>query len=126
MPQRNERKPKDERKRPSFSDFTFVQYTLSKTEETAFKKWWQENSPDAVVYLAEVVNSGYKFSASWDNSNDCYIATFTCLDERSQNYCLIMSSRSDDFWEAIGINLYKHLVLFSESGYPVKSSNAWG
>lgn len=120
----NGRAPKADK--PSFSDFQFVSYTLSKSEKVAFSKWWEEKASDAFVFVSEVVNSGYKVSLSWDAENDCYIATFTCMEKKSPNYCLVMSSRSDDLWEAIGINLYKHYVLFSESGYPVKTSNSWG
>ena len=126
MPPRNGKSQSGSKPRPNFQDFTFASYTLSKSEKDSFNKWWETHSADVGIYLSEIVNSGYKQSASWDNANDCYIVSFTCLDERSQNYCVILSSRSDDLIEAIGLNIYKHVVLFAESGYPVKTSNSWG
>lgn len=126
MPVRGNGNGKSTEAKPNFSDFQFVQYTLSKSEKDAFEKWWETHYSDAPTLLSEVINSGYKQSSSWDDTNDCYIVTFTCMDKRSGNYCLVMSSRSDDWLEALGINLFKHYVLFIESGYPIKTSNKWG
>jgi len=111
--------------KPRFEDFKFVNSRLTEREKTAFETWKKAHSDDAFILLNEVVNSGKKFTASWDGTNDCYIVSFTCLEKRSPNYCLVLSSRSDDLWDAICMNLFKDYDLF-RGEWPTETKANWG
>lgn len=119
---------KTTKSKPGFNDFQFADIRLSETDKKAFLKWYEENSGDLYIHIAEMVNDGCKLSASWSDANDCYIASFTCLNDKSENYCLVLSSRSDDLFEAIAINIYKHRVMVGDSNpWPTsKTTQVWG
>lgn len=112
--------------KPAFGDYRFVQYQLSVQEKKEFETWWTATHEDAFVLFDELVSSDHKFSASWDANNDCYVANLTCNMKRSPNYCLILQGRSDTLWEAIGILLFKHLVVFKGEDWAVPTTNKWG
>lgn len=112
--------------KPGFADFRFVNSRLTKAESEDFARWWKEHADDAFTLLNEMVGSGYKFSATWDDSNACFIASLTCVESKSPNYCLILSSRSDDLWEAIGLSLFKNYALFPGGEWPTDVKQNWG
>lgn len=105
----------------------FVNINLSKSEKTQFKAWYSENQAELPRLLTAFIAAGYKLSIKWDNENACFIATSTCIDESLNNSGKALSSRSDDWLEAIALNLFKTDVL-SEDGTWESSGkgNSWG
>ncbi len=111
----------------SFDDYAFVDVRIRASDKDAFKTWAQSNANDSVDLLSTLVNSGYKVSVSWSDYQDCYTASFTGQEEKSPNYHLVMTSRSDDLWEAIMIGLYKHFVQCGGEDWPTdRQTNDWG
>lgn len=125
MAGKNGNKPRASSSSGNFSDFKFVNARLSSQAEEAFKKWFDDHAADAWELLASVVINGYKFSGSWDATNDCFIFSLTCRDDSSVNANLVLTSRSDSMWEALGLCLFKHLVLWPE-GWPEQQRQNWG
>lgn len=105
----------------------FVNINLSKAEKTQFKSWYSENQAALPELMTRFIAAGYKLSLKWDNENDCFIATSTCTDETMENGGKALSSRSDDWLEAIALNLFKTDVI-SEDGVWEHSGkgNSWG
>lgn len=127
MPRDNRRKKSSRQKSSFASDYAFVDVRISKADRAAFDKWAAETANDAIDLLASLANSGYKISVSWSDYNDCYTASFTGQEENGPNYHLVMTSRSDDMWEALMIGLYKHYVQCRGEDWPTdKQENDWG
>jgi hypothetical protein len=105
----------------------FVNINLSKAEKTQFKSWFTENEAELPRLLSVFIAAGYKTSLKWDNENDCFIATATCVDESLENSGKALSSRSDNWLEALALNYFKTDVL-SEKGVWESSGrgNSWG
>jgi len=105
----------------------FVNINLSKQEKTQFKSWYTEIQAELPRLVAVFIAAGYKQSIKWDNENDCFIATATCVDDSLENSGKALSSRSDDWMEAIALNVFKTDVL-SEKGVWEASGkgNSWG
>lgn len=93
-------------------EYRFIDRRLTAAEKGPFQAWAKEHQAEQLLLLGEVVASEHKASISFYGKGDCYIVSFTCNDERSPNWHMIMTSRSDDLDEALMLNLYKHFVLF--------------
>lgn len=112
--------------KPKFEDFKFVPLLLGSKDKDHFKTWWEESAADTFTFLDTLVNDGYKVTINWDERNGCYICSFTCLNSKLANYCLVLTSRSDTVFEAIGINLYKHLYMTANHEWPTARDDNWG
>lgn len=121
------KKQQQQNSRPQWDKIEFVNINLSKAEKTQFKAWFSENQPELPRLLSVFISAGYKTSLKWDNENACFIATATCTDEGLENSGKALSSRSDDWIEALALNLFKTDVL-SENGIWEASGkgNSWG
>lgn len=110
-----------------YQKIEFVNINLSKAEKTQFKSWFSEHEVEIPRLVTVFVAAGYKLSLKWDNENDCFIATSTCNDETMENGGKALSSRSDNWVEAIALNIFKTDVL-SENGIWESSGkgNSWG
>lgn len=127
MPRDTKRTKKSGQRGGNFSDYTFVEIRLTQADKDAFKAWASSNASDGIDLLAALVNSGYKLSVSWSDYNDCYTASLTGTEENGPNYQHVMTSRSDDLYEAIMIALYKHYELCPDGEWPTdKQVNDWG
>lgn len=127
MPRDNKRKKASRSFGSGGNDYAFVEVRISQNDKARFGQWAQENANDAVDLLSTLVNSGYKVSLSWSDYNDCYTASFTGTEENGPNYKLVMTSRSDDVWEALMIGLFKHYVMFGGDAWPTdKQTVDWG
>lgn len=121
----NKRKPDNNGQ--NWSKVDFVNINLSKVEKTQFKAWFSENQAELPRLLSVFMAAGYKTSLKWDNSNECFIATVVCEDDSLENSGKALSSRSDDWVEALALNLFKTDVI-SEKGVWEASGkgNSWG
>lgn len=108
-------------------DFQFANVRLSKDDKAAFEQWATEHVPDAFDLLDAVVNSGVKASYSWSESVDAFSFSLTGMDERSANFHVVMTSKADNFQEALMLALYKHYVVCGEQDWPIdQQENSWG
>lgn len=111
----------------SWDKIEFVNINLSKAEKTQFKSWFADNQAEIPRLASVFIGAGYKMSLKWDNSNECFIATATCDDESLSNYGKALSSRSDDWVEAIALNIFKTDVLSEEGVWEGNGKgNSWG
>jgi len=109
------------------SSFEFVTHTLSKAEKEDFNSWWEATSADTFTLLDEMALDGYKVTVNWDERNSCYSCFITGTGSSCPNYGFILSGRSDNTMEALGIALYKHIALFKRGKWPEKDSTSrWG
>lgn len=105
----------------------FVNINLSKAEKTQFKAWYAENQSELPRLLSVFIAAGYKTSIKWDNENECFIATATCIDESLENSGKALSSRSDDWVEALALNLFKTDVISDKGVWEASGKgNSWG
>jgi len=92
-------------------DITFVQYRMNAQEKKDFSKWLETDEVKSGLSFVEFIQNGMKCSVSWDDGNDCYIASATCKDEGSSNHNMCLTSRAKDWYEASMMNVYKTSVL---------------
>lgn len=127
MPRDTKRNKRSVSGKGNFNDFTFVEIRLAEADKDQFKAWAKNNTDDSLDLLSALVNSGYKLSVSWSDYNDCYTASLTGVEENGPNFQHVMTSRSDELWEAVMIALYKHYVLCPNGEWPTdKQANDWG
>lgn len=107
---------------------TFKQIRLQKADEKNLHKWMTENQEDFDTLMFSTVQSGYKFSMTYDPSNQSYIVSLTGTEEAVHNKNYSFSSWSDNAFEAVMICLYKHLVLAGSGDWSnIETSKAnWG
>ena len=106
----------------------FKDVRLSDAQRDAYEHWDAEDG-DVYLLLASAVASGFKFTMSYNGSNDTYTATLTGQDAApaaAQGYSL--SAFAPDFYNACRTLAYKHdLILEGDwSKIEVSASERWG
>lgn len=111
----------------NWSKIEFVNRNLLTEEADNFKKWEKSISSESGTLISQVMLDEYKLSITYDDNNECFIATLTGKDDQRNNPNKALSARSDDWYEAIMLALYKHLVLFSGNKWAgATQKNNWG
>ena len=106
----------------------FKDVKLTDAQRDAYEHWDAEDG-DVYLLLASAVASGFKFTMSYNGSNDTYTATLTGQDAAppaAQGYSL--SAFAPDFYNACRTLAYKHdLILEGDwSRIEVSASERWG
>jgi hypothetical protein len=105
----------------------FAAVRLNSQDKAAAKRWITENFADLETYVVRALIDIWKISFSYDEGNDCYIASFTSRDEKNENYNICVVSRSDNPLEAILISYYKIYIMFDGHKLPTEhESDNWG
>lgn len=105
----------------------FVNMTLNEEQKKIFTTWYKSEGERLSDFLGQVMVDDYKVSVNWDDNNQCFIASFTGKEDQRFNSNMVLSSRSDDWYEAIGLNLYKHLILCKSGKWDGETTkNNWG
>lgn len=106
---------------------TFVQYRLSREDKAAFEQWSSRKEGDVALDIAAFMSSGAKTSITWDTSNNVWIVSATMRDEDHKSYNQCLTSRSDDWYEAMRMNAFKALVLAGKNPWSsLQSEQDWG
>lgn len=90
---------------------------------------WDAHDEDVYLLAASAVSSGFKFTCSYNNSNDTYTATLTGQDSSpaaAQGYSL--SAFAPTWYDAVRTLMYKHDVILEGdwSKIEVSASERWG
>ena len=127
MPRDNKRKSGGRNANTYAGNFQFLEMRVLQSDKDKFSKWSQDKTNDSVDLLASLTNSGYKVSLSWSDYHDCYTASLTCTDKENHNYGWIVTSKSDDLWDAVMLMLYKHYVMARDEQWPIGIvEDSWG
>lgn len=91
----------------------FINVRLTDEDKTAFAAWLKENEASVMTDFLECVTKGFKFSLSYDPDGDFYLATFTAggLKMIGLNARACMTARAPDWFEAVALLMFKHVVL---------------
>lgn len=91
----------------------FVPCELGVDEREAWEIWFSASGHTIAADLDDAMGTGLKFTASYDGANQCYIASLSgrpdVAGERA--FTNILTGRAGTFDEAVGVLLYKHLVV---------------
>jgi len=114
-------------KAPRVFDIEFVNVTLNESQRKDFKAWYATSFESLADEIGQVMVDDYRVSCNWDDNNQCFIATFTGKTDNRANPSRALSSRADNWFEALGINLFKHTVLFKSGEWDGEGvKNNWG
>jgi len=98
-------------KRQFKTQWTFADIELDHSQREAFGQWLETTGPDLFDILPGVLEAGYKLSIVFKPERDAWIATLTGMPEAPYNANVSMSSFHQTAEEAIGLALYKHIVI---------------
>jgi len=113
--------------RNGFDQFEFVDMRLETSEKAEFKAYLATSGNELWDDLYTLVQAGYKLSVSYMPESDCFIASLTCKSNGDVNENRVLTSRSDDFVEAVMLNVYKTTVVCKDRAWPTtKTANNWG
>lgn len=108
-------------------EVTFVQIRLTGEHKDGFEKWSSRKDTDVALDVATFMSNGNKTSITWDDANKCWIVSATCKEESSKNYNHCLSSRSDDWYEAMKMNVYKNDVICNKGSWLDQQQDSnWG
>lgn len=110
-----------------FNNTQFAMVRLSEADRTEFHSWWNAKGFDGGLEISTFIANGWKTSLTWDDANKCFICASTCKDERSVNANVCVTSRSDDYTEALLLNVYKVNVMYKNAPLPTeRGKDNWG
>lgn len=106
----------------------FAECRLTAEDKKAFNKFFEENVPLIGELLNKMIYDGYKYSVSWDDANECFVASFTGKAEDSVNHNWCLVSRAGSWEEATLIGFFKHQILFAGQSWGDETDNrkSWG
>lgn len=111
----------------TFGNFKFAAVKLTDKDKADFDAWATKEADHALQLLAELTLESWKTSFSWDDANDCFIASSTCRAEKHKNEGVVVTSRSDMLLEALAMNYYKIEVLHKGKKLPTEViKENWG
>ncbi len=106
---------------------TFANVRLSEQQKGDFQEWVDKNAKDFLQFQTDLLVEGWKLSIKADLQNACFMVSHTCGAEKHQNYNICLTSRSEDWEEALWMNIYKIRVLFANEKLPTETlKNNWG
>jgi len=96
-----------------FNDVQFVNWSLSADEKSACKAWNLVLSEfdDA---LANLIESGYKTTLSYDNFRSCYTASIVPTKDAKSNQGYILTGKGSTAFKALKQALYIHYHIMGE------------
>lgn len=111
----------------NWGDIEFVNVTLDDQQKVAYDVW-AKNPPTPIGDLVgQAMVNLYRVSMGWDDANQCFIATITGKKDAKFNASRSMSSRSDDWYEALALCMFKHYELFGAKTWNGGTQrNNWG
>lgn len=110
-----------------WKETVFVNYRLSREEKAEFEKWSSRKETDVALDVATFMSAGAKTSVTWDDANKVWIVSSVMKDQDHKSYNQCLTSRSDDWYEAIRLNAYKGLVLAGKDAWATLSEgDNWG
>lgn len=91
----------------------FVQVSLDEAHRDDFDQWASETGPAIYRELTTALDSGLKFTLSYDGANQCYIASLTGRPDVAgiRPFTCCLSARAGTFEDAIAVLMYKHAAL---------------
>jgi hypothetical protein len=105
----------------------FVNIRLKDEEKVEFKSWCSAEGERINDMIGQACVDDYKFSLTWDDKNQCFIATMIGKEDQRHNAFKSLSSRSDDWFEAIALTVFKHVVLMRQGAWKGDTEkNNWG
>ena len=118
---------KQNKKAPAWGAMEFINVTLTEQQKDEFKSWSKKQSASIADDIGQVMVDDYRLSCNWDDNNQCFIATLTGKEDQDFNSGKALSARSDDWYEAIALALYKHMVIFDGKKWTGEGTkNNWG
>jgi len=118
---------KTNKKYSGFTQTEFVNRNLTADEAKEFTAWVKKENERIPDMLGQIMVNEYKVSCTWNDQNQCYIATLTGKEDCKFNPYKALSARSDDWFEALAMAAYKHLILFSGKAWEGDTTkNNWG
>lgn len=104
----------------------FINRPLLEAEKDHFKEWFSKLDNDFDEVVGAFILEGFKLSLTWDDNNQCVIASMTCKDEQSPNYNKVLTSRGNQPLETLCMCFYKHVVIFHSGKWEQNTQRNWG
>ena len=110
-----------------FPETVFITRRLTQAEAEHFMNWAEQGMEVLHEEVLGVLSMGVKLSLSWDDYNQSFIATATDRIERSPNKGHALSSRSDSWYEALLMTVYKIVVIAAGKNWKdIGDRSDWG
>lgn len=99
---------KGAKKNDGWKGFANIQFNADARQ--TYQTW--EPGADAVYReMAESIGAGYRFTFSYDKTNDAYQCSVTCANDRDANNGWTLTSRGPSWFDALMVAVFKMTVL---------------
>ena len=114
-------------KRQFQTQWSFADIDLSFEQRAEFEEWLQDPAVDIFELLPVVLEEGLKMSIVYKPERMAWIATLTGMPDSGENANVSMSSFHESVHEAIGLALFKHLMVAQRGAWAkLAPAKRWG
>lgn len=114
-------------KRQFKTQWSYADIDLDHDQREDFTKWMEANSDAIFEQLPLVLADGYKLSVVYKPEREAWIATLTGMPDAVANVNVSMSSFHQTVEDALGLALYKHVVIANGGDWGlIAKPDTWG
>lgn len=89
----------------------WIDIQITEDMKEQFDIWFSERQEQMSSGLEDVVGTGLKLTLSWDGEHNTFVASLNGQGNSESLKRFTLTARSSNWWEAVGLCLYKHGVL---------------
>lgn len=108
----------------------FLNITLDEATKVDYAQWIASGEVDIWGLLTDAVSDGLKYGLSYDEENQCFVATLTGNGAVGFNTRFCLTARSGRFDDATALVMFKHCVMaqgdWSSYRPRVRGFDSWG
>lgn len=98
-------------KRTPFGNVEFINYKFDKETKQQFETWYSSKGETVLKAIFETLQGDYKMSISYDEANECFIASMTGKETSlNKDKCIVI--RSAEWMRALSACAFVNIVLF--------------
>lgn len=89
----------------------FINIRMDDHSKHLFEEWLSNDSVDVRVAVQDALAAGLKYGVSYDQANECFIASYTGSGVTGDNARYCLTARAGTFDEATALLVFKDLVI---------------
>ena len=110
-----------------FAPTEFINVRLNQRQKEDFVVWSSRKAEDVALDVAGFISEGHKIGITWDLNNTCWIVSATCKVPGDPNENCCLTSRSDDWYEAMVMCVFKDRVIGKDVPWrDMQEDTNWG
>lgn len=107
--------------------YQFAAITLNSDDAVVVREWMAKNEADYNIFYDNLLRADWKLSVRWVEDEGAMVCSATMTDEDDLNHHIVVTSWSDNPFEAFMLTYWKIFVLYAGKRLPTEAhTGRWG